>query len=101
MADCTDWNEMKAPVLLVTLGWYEWVLSARKTWELQLFRFVFFFFYTDFKYNICFNACFFSHRVHSEIARNILDEAQACLPPPIQFLIVKLKRLSGSQAYCL
>lgn len=53
-----------------------------------------------FKYNICFNACFFSHRVHSEIARNILDEAQACLPP-IQFLIVKLKRLSGSQAYCL
>lgn len=35
-----------------------------------------------FKYNICFNACFFSHRVHSEIARNILDEAQACLPPP-------------------
>lgn len=61
----------------------------------------FFFFYTDFKYNICFNACFFSHRVHSEIARNILDEAQACLPPPIQFLIVKLKRLSGSQAYCL
>lgn len=26
-----------------------------------------------------FPACFFSHTVHSEIARNILDEVQACM----------------------